>query len=205
MERAKPVCVRALRRRPSDLGCAEMDSLEEKTLHVETVYEGRVVTLKRHRVRLPDGNESWREVVEHPGAVAVLPVLPDGRIWLIRQYRKPAEEVLVEVPAGKLEPGELPEAAVRRELQEETGLAAERLQFLFSFYTSPGFANEIIHLYIAWIGKDGARRPPALDVDEFVQPLALTLEEGLRWVADGRIRDAKTILALQALHMMGKK
>lgn len=182
-----------------------MDSLEEKTLHVESLYEGRIITLKRHRVRLPNGQESWREVVEHPGAVAVLPVLADGRLLLIRQYRKAVEEVLIEVPAGKLESGEAPEVAVRRELWEETGLVAERLEFLFSFYTSPGFANEKIFLYLAWVGNSDVSQPPGLDADEFVQPLRLTLEEGLHWVADGRIHDAKTILALQALQMMRQK
>ncbi len=182
-----------------------MDSLEEKTLYEEELYRGRIITVKRHRVRLPDGRESWREVVEHPGAVAVLPVLHDGRLLLVRQYRKAVEEVLLEVPAGKLDPGEAPEAAARRELWEETGLEAEALQFLFSFYTSPGFADERIFLYLARISQLGPQRPAALDADEFVQPVTITLEEGMRWLAEGRIRDAKTVAALQAWYIMRRE
>ena len=178
-----------------------MDSWEEKTLSVEPVYEGRIINLKRHRVRLPNGEESWREVVEHPGAVAVLPVLSDGRLLLIRQYRKAVEDMLIEIPAGKLEAGELPEAAARRELWEETGYEAEDLEFLFSFYTSPGFANERIYLYLARIGRGVAQQPLSLDADEFLQPVIVTLEEGMRWIAEGKIQDAKTVAAIQAWQM----
>lgn len=183
-----------------------MNTYEEKTLHVETLYSGRMITVKRHQVLLPDGKQGMREVVEHPGAVAVLPILADGHLLLIRQYRKAVEESLIEIPAGKLESGELPEACARRELSEETGLTAEKLQFLYSFYTSPGFANERIYLFLAWIGKDSVQRPPSLDEDEFVEPFAVTLEEGLRWVMDGRIKDAKTALAIQSWNLlqMGK-
>jgi len=180
----------------------EMDSLDEKTVHVEELYRGRIITVKRHRVQLPNGEESWREVVEHPGAVAVLPVLADGRLVLVRQYRKAVEEVLIEVPAGKLEGGESPEEAARRELREETGLEAEQLQLLCSFYTSPGFANERIFLFLARMDEPVPQRSPALDADEFVQPVIITLEEGMRWVKDGRIRDAKTVAALQAWQIM---
>ncbi len=175
-----------------------MNDYQEKTLHVETLYAGRIITVKRHQVLLPDGKHGMREVVEHPGAVAVLPILGNGDLLLIRQYRKAVEESLIEIPAGKLEPGELPEACARRELWEETGLTAKKLQFLYSFYTSPGFANERIFLFLAWIGNDTVQRPLSLDTDEFVQPFTVTLGESMRWVMDGRIKDAKTVLAIQS-------
>ncbi len=126
-----------------------MHKFEEKTIHTEKLFEGKVVRLQIDDVELPNGKTSKREIIKHPGAVAVLALTPENKIVLVEQYRKPMERALVEIPAGKLEPGEKPEVTAVRELEEETGYECNRLDHIISFYTSPGFADELIHLYLA--------------------------------------------------------
>jgi ADP-ribose pyrophosphatase len=175
-------------------GKADKHKYEETTIASNPIFQGRVISVQVDRVRLPDGRTAERELVKHPGAVAVLALL-DGRILVVRQYRKPLERTLIEIPAGKLDAGEEPAAAAARELEEETGWKPKRLTHLTSFYTSPGFADEIIHLYFT---NELERGDAGLDEDEFLDVFSLSLDEAWDAVADGRIRDAKTITAVYA-------
>lgn len=167
---------------------------EEVTISTQPIFEGRVITLQVDEVKLPDGTTGKREIVKHPGAVAVV-ALHEGRLLVVEQYRKAMERTLVEIPAGKLDPGEEPEAAAARELEEETGWKPMQLNKLYSFYTSPGFADEIIHLYFT---DELVRGTESLDEDEFLDCFSLSLEEAWQYVREGRIQDAKTIMAVSA-------
>ena len=145
-------------------------------------------------VLLPDGNKSSREIVKHPGAVAIMAITEDKKIILVEQYRKALERSIIEIPAGKIEPGEPPEETARRELEEETGYTTSSLQYVQSFATSPGFADEVIHLYFAEnIEKMSIKA--TLDEDEFVEVLYVTIEEMESLVTNNKIYDAKTAFA----------
>lgn len=181
-----------------------MKKFEEKTTHTGKIYDGKVVKLQVDDVTLPNGKTSKRELIKHPGAVAIIPITKDNKIVFVEQYRKPLEKSLVEIPAGKLEAGEQPETTAVRELEEETGYTTNTLQFVTSFYTSPGFADEIMYLYIT---KDiiQLENEVAGDEDEFVELIELTLEEAKQYVKDQRIHDAKTnyaVLYLETLERM---
>lgn len=177
-----------------------MSRLEEKTLSTEKIFTGKVISLQVDEVELPNGKTSKREIVKHPGAVAVIAITDENKIVMVEQYRKPLDRVLVEIPAGKLEKGEEPEHTAKRELEEETGYDCESLEWLISFYTSPGFADEIIHLYIAR-GLSKKEDAASLDEDEFVNLLELTLEESVQYVKEQKIYDAKTAYAIQYLQL----
>ncbi|SDC37785.1 ADP-ribose pyrophosphatase [Paenibacillus sp. UNCCL117] len=168
---------------------------EEVTLSTKPIFEGKIISLQVDTVRLPDGGEATREIVKHPGAVAVLALTGDGRMIVVEQYRKPLEKSQVEIPAGKLDAGEDPLEAARRELEEETGYTAGSLRHVASFYTSPGFADELLHLYVAEQLASGVSRP---DDDEFLEAWGVTLEEAKELIRERRISDAKTILAVYA-------
>ncbi len=170
-----------------------MISLEEKTMKSETIFEGRVIRLQIDQVKLPNGETSTREIVKHPGAVSVMALTEENKLVLVRQFRKPLEKAILEIPAGKLEPGEEPKECAFRELEEETGYRAAEMEHLFSFYTSPGFADEYLHLYQAKGLSSGKRK---LDQDEFVELVELTLDECMKRVASGEICDAKTVAAV---------
>lgn len=168
----------------------------EETLATKPIFNGKMIALQVDTVRLPDGRTATREIVRHPGAVAVLALVEGGsRMLVVEQYRKPLEKAQVEIPAGKLEAGEDPLAAAARELEEETGYRAKSLQLLHTFSTSPGFADEIIHLYIADQFEEGTVR---LDEEEFLTCEAISLDEAWQYIRDGRIGDAKTLLAVYA-------
>lgn len=167
---------------------------EEKTIQTEKIFQGNIISLQVDTVTLPNGKQATREIVKHPGAVAVL-ALHDDRMIVVEQYRKPLGRSEVEIPAGKLDPGEEPQRAAERELEEETGYRCDSLRLINSFYTSPGFADEIIHLYLAEGLVPGAMRP---DEDEFLECESITLEEAQQYIAEGKISDAKTILAVYA-------
>ncbi|WP_088007912.1 NUDIX hydrolase [Indiicoccus explosivorum] len=171
-----------------------MKKFEEKTVRSERIYEGKIINLKVDDVTLPNGKETKRELVEHPGAVAVIALTDDRRIVMVEQYRKALERSIVEIPAGKLEPDEKPEICARRELEEETGYTAEKLSHVQSFSTSPGFADEVIHLYAA----EGLSKTSegATEEDEFVELIEVTFEEAEKMMEDGRIYDAKTAFAV---------
>lgn len=175
-----------------------MDHLYEKTTKSTEIYKGKIIDLHLEEVELPNGKTSTREIVTHPGAVAVVPITKDGKIVLVRQYRKALKKVIVEIPAGKLDENEEPEKAAKRELEEETGYLAKELKFLASFYTSPGFADEIIYLYAADKLEKGYANT---DEDEFLDVLEVTLEEAEVMVKEELIHDAKTMYAIQYLNL----
>ncbi|GGK15151.1 ADP-ribose pyrophosphatase [Caldalkalibacillus thermarum] len=170
-----------------------MASFYEKTVHTTPIFQGRIISLQVERVELPNGKTSTREVVKHPGAVAVMPFTNDGRMVVVRQFRKPLEKEIFEIPAGKLEKGEDPALCALRELEEETGYSAQNLQLVTSFYTSPGFADELLYIFEATDLKQGSVRP---DADEFVEMRLISLEEGLKLMETREIHDAKTVFAL---------
>ncbi|WP_079509631.1 NUDIX hydrolase [Mesobacillus jeotgali] len=177
-----------------------MKSLEEKTLKTEKIFTGKVISLQVEDVELPNGKTSKREIVKHPGAVAVIPVTADHKIILVEQYRKALERTIIEIPAGKLEAGEKPEICAARELEEETGYECANMEWLISFYTSPGFADEIIHVYTA-TGLTKKANPAAADEDEFVNLIEVNLEEAIELVKEQKIYDAKTAFAIQHLQL----
>ncbi|WP_066371667.1 NUDIX hydrolase [Neobacillus fumarioli] len=177
-----------------------MTKLEEKTLHSEKIFSGKIIKLELQEVQLPNGKTSKREIIKHPGAVAILAVTDDNKIVMVEQYRKALERTIVEIPAGKLEKGEEPKSCALRELEEETGYECESLELLTSFYTAPGFADELIHIYLAK-GLKKKENAAELDEDEFVNLQELTLDETLQYVKDQKIYDAKTIYAVQYLQL----
>lgn len=172
---------------------AQHDSLYEKTIATKKIYDGKIISVQVDDVELPNGHTAKREIVKHQGAVAVMPITKDGKLIVVRQFRKPLERSIVEIPAGKLERGEDPLECAKRELEEETGFKAKEYKHISSFYTSPGFADELLHLYMATGLVEGECKP---DEDEFVEVMYVTLEEARKLHEAGEIRDAKTVLAL---------
>ncbi|WP_446723487.1 NUDIX domain-containing protein [Olsenella sp. An188] len=166
-------------------------ALAEKPVTEDVAWTGRIFNVDRLRVELPDGRMAIRDVVRHPGAVAVVALTEDGRICLVRQYRTALGRVTVEIPAGKLSPGEDPLECANRELLEETGMTAERIAFLTTIATSDGFCDELIHIYMA-TGISFSRSNP--DADEFINVDLVPLGELVDAVLDGRIEDAKTVV-----------
>ena len=160
---------------------------------VEEVFVGRRFRVVRHTQRLPDGTTAIRETVQHPGAVTVLPVLADGRVCLIRNYRIAVDQTLLELPAGTLEPGEDATACAVRELAEETGFRAGKMEKLTEFFMSPGILNERMHLFLA---TELVAGPAELEAGEEIEPVIATWEEAIAGVRDGQIRDAKTLVGL---------
>jgi ADP-ribose pyrophosphatase len=164
----------------------------------ERLYTGRIVNLDRDTVRFPDGSSGQLEMLRHPGASAVVPFLddpqaPDPRVLLIRQFRHAADDFIWEVPAGRLDPGESPEHAARRELEEETGLRARTVERLTTIYTTPGFTDERIHLFLARDLEDGAQHREA---DEFMELHTLPWSAVMEMVRTGSIQDGKTLTTL---------
>jgi len=166
---------------------------EEKTMKSERVYEGKVINLRVDTVELPDRKYSKREIVEHAGAVAIVAVNPEGKLLLIKQFRKPVEEVLLEIPAGRIEPNENPEHTALRELEEETGFKANKIEKLVQYYSTPGFSNEILHIYLAQELEAGIAKP---DEDEYIETFPMTLEEAMDKIKAGEIKDSKAIIGI---------
>ena len=167
--------------------------LMEKTLSSRRVFDGRLLKVYRDRVELTNGGTSIREFVHHPGGAAVVALDADGNIYLERQFRYPYHKVVLEIPAGKLEPGEDPDHAIQRELSEEIGATAGRWDPLGYIMPSVGYTDEMLYLYLARDLTFGARH---LDQDEFLEPFKVPFAEALAQAADGRINDAKTLAAL---------
>ncbi len=167
---------------------------EEKTISTERIYEGKILNLRRDKVHVTGGNESYREIVEHRGGVAIAAITDDHRMVMVRQFRKAAEKALLEVPAGKIDPGENDHLLVAiRELKEETGYTAARMTHLAAFYTSVGYSTELLHLYLAEGLKPGET---CFDDTEAIEIEEYDLDELKEMVADGKIEDAKTIAAI---------
>jgi ADP-ribose pyrophosphatase len=149
-------------------------------------------------VTLPNGATVEMEIIRHPGAVAIVPLKGDGTVLLIRQYRHAAGGYIYEVPAGKLDPGEEPRDCAARELEEEIGHRASSLTPTLTFFTTPGFTDEVIHLFLATGLTPGTQN---LDHDEVLEVVTMSLDEAIQRIADGTIRDAKTIIGLQAAYL----
>jgi ADP-ribose pyrophosphatase len=168
------------------------EHLAEKKISGEGVYDGIFLKMKRDIVSLPDGQHAVREYLEHPGAVAILAVLDDGRILLERQYRYPIAQAVIEIPAGKLNTGEDPLLCAQRELQEETGYTAKHWSKIRRIHPVISYSTEFIDIYLA----EGLSPGPArLDEEEFLDVFAAPLEELLHWVEMGKITDVKTIIS----------
>lgn len=168
-------------------------NLIEKPLSQEYKYKGKIVNMRVDTALLPNGHTAPREVVEHPGGVCIAALTEEGELLFVRQFRYPFGEVVRELPAGKLEYGEDPLEAGKRELKEETGAVAERYTSLGRLYPSPGYCGEIIHLYLAEGLHFGDAAP---DEDEFLEPERLPLKEAVRAVLAGELPDAKTQVAV---------
>ena len=169
-----------------------MTSLEP-TIASKRIYNGKVVGLRVDTIRLPDGQETIREVVEHGESVAIVPVDTEGNVILVRQYRKPVERTLLEVPAGSVEEGEDPVACAQRELLEETGYSASHIEPIASFYTTPGFCTELMHAYLATGLTAGEAQP---EFDEQITVLPVPLQEIADLIHRREIQDAKSIASL---------
>ena len=170
-----------------------MSDLKESKLSSEAIFQGRLLDVRKDEVELPNGKTSTREWINHPGAVCCVPILPDGKIALIRQYRYPVQEEMIELPAGKLDRGEEPETCAVRELEEEIGYYPGKLSFLTHIHPAIGFANEKMWLYLA---EDLEKTDLKLDEDEFLELIPTYLSEAVQMVWDRKISDVKTIIGL---------
>lgn len=178
------------------------DALHERIRSEETAFAGKIFDVNRLEVELPNGKLSVRDVVRHPGAAAVVALTENGKIVLVRQYRTALDRVTVEIPAGKLSPGEDPLDCARRELKEETGFCAGRIAYLTTIATSAGFADELIHIYLATqLSFEGANP----DDDEFLNVDLVDLPELVDAVLDGAIEDAKTVVGALACDAMARR
>lgn len=171
----------------------------EKQLQTERIYDGKVVKLRLDTVELPSGRQAKREVLEHRGAVCILPVLPDGQIAMIKQWRTAAQEILWELPAGGLEADEAPEDCAARELIEEIGYTAGKLTPLYQCYLAPGYSSEMMWAYL---GEELELVGAQPEDDENIELIIAPLEALLPLIDSGEIRDAKTICALLALYRL---
>ncbi len=162
----------------------------EKT---ETIYQARVFRLCRETVKLPNGVSATLDIIHHPGSSAIVPLLPDGRVVMTRQYRQPLRDFLWEIPAGTLNPGEDPLECAKRELVEEVGYQARQLAKLAEIITAPGYCDERVHIYLATELEPASQN---LDSDEVLEVAHVPLDETLLMIRDGRIRDAMTIVGL---------
>ena len=164
--------------------------LWEKTLESQTLFEGRIVTVKLDKAQLVNGAVVSREVVEHPGGVCILPLFDDGTVSIVRQFHYPFQQVVTELPAGKLEKGEAHRPAALRELEEEVGVTCGKLTYLGCLYLSPGFSSEVLHMYLARELTQGQCHP---DEDEFLEVERIPFAQLFQMVMSGEITDAKTV------------
>ncbi len=167
--------------------------LRERLIRENIVYRGNSVDFRADEILLPNGRRAVREYIDHPGAAAVVPFVTPHTIVLVRQYRFPVRRTTLEIPAGKLDAGEDPGACLRRELREETGYSAGSLRPLITYWPTPAFANEALHVYEAGNLRAGRRNP---DEDEFLEVVAMRFDDALRLVLTGKIRDSKTVIGL---------
>ena len=162
------------------------------------IFRGRIIRLVHRRMVLPNGRRTRFEIVEHPGAVAIVPLFANGDVMLLRQFRPAIQRELYEIPAGTLEPGETPLATARREIVEETGYRARRWRKLGTFYTAPGFCTEKMHLYVA---RDLSPAEAEADADEILRPVRMPLKKAVEMARRGKIKDAKSIAGLMLCHV----
>ncbi len=170
-----------------------MSKLKEKQLSTKQVYHGSFLDVRKDEVELLNGKTSTREWINHPGAACIIPVLPDGKIALIKQYRYPVKAEMIELPAGKLDPGEDPENCARRELEEEIGYITRKLTFVCNIHPAIGFASEKMWIYLA---EELVKTTENTDHDEFLEIMPTDLTEAVKMVWAGKITDVKTIIGL---------
>lgn len=186
---------------PGDEGEHDAE-LHEQILTQETMWSGKIFDVERMEVKLPNGRWSVRDVVRHCGAVAIVALTENGKIALVRQYRTALDRVTVEIPAGKMDPGEEPLDCAKRELKEETGFVAGRIAYLTTIATSGGFTDELIHIYLATqLSFEGAQP----DEDEFLNVELVDVQELVDAVLDGKIEDAKTVVGALACDVMAHR
>ena len=176
--------------------------LTERTVEHTRPYEGVIVRVDLDKALLPNGRTATREVVDHPGGVAVLPMNDDGTVTVVRQYRYPFSQVLTEIPAGKLDPGEEPQAGALRELKEEVGARAGELIDLGAIYPSPGFCREVLYLYLA---RDLTYGDCCPDEDEFLEVARIPFDRLAEQAMSGAIRDGKTVTAVLKAKVLLKR
>ena len=172
---------------------------QEKKVSSRRVFEGRIIRVELDEILLPNGKPGRREVVRHHGGVAVLAIDSNNQVLFVRQYRYPYGEMLLEIPAGKLEPGEDPADCGRRELEEETGCTCGEYAFLAKVYPTPGYVDEVLHLYLA---RDLTATRQRLDEDEFLTVERIPLQRAVALCLDGTITDAKTLVAILKFNEM---
>jgi len=170
-----------------------MTELKESTVSSETVYDGTFLDVRKDIVNLPDGNTSTREWINHPGAACIIPIMSDGKLALIKQYRYPVQSTMIELPAGKLDIGEKPEVCAIRELEEEIGYLADKLTFVTKIHPAIGFANEEMWIFLA---ENLVKSQKNTDHDEFVELMPTPIEDAIRMVWNGAITDVKTIIGV---------
>ena len=170
-----------------------MSRLKETKISSEQKFKGRLIDLYLDQVELPNGETTTREWIDHPGAVCLIPILPDGKICLIRQFRYGPGEEFIEIPAGKLNAGEAPLDCAYRELEEETGYRTNKLTFLTNIHPAIGFSNEKMWMYLA---EELELSKKKLDEDEFLELLPTPLNQAIEWVFSGKITDVKTIIGI---------
>lgn len=170
----------------------EMPDISEKIISANRAYDGKLLKVDEVEIELPNGKGTTHEVIRHPGAVAIVALDKTGKVLLLRQYRTALERVVVEIPAGKIDPGETPEEAVHRELQEETGYTCGEIRRLASIAVAVGYSDEIIHIFMATDIEQGDATP---DEDEFLSIEWVEIESLIESVLDGRIEDSKTVIA----------
>ena len=170
-----------------------MNNIEEKTNSSEVVFQGKLLDVRRDIVILPNGENGTREWIKHPGAVCCIPILSNGKIALIRQYRYSVRKMMIELPAGKLDKNEAPEDCAIRELEEEIGYKANKITFLTNIHPAIGFADEKMWIYFA---EDLEKTNQKLDSDELIEIIPTKLEDALEMVWNGEITDVKTIIGL---------
>ena len=170
-----------------------MSNLKETSISSENVYQGSFLDVRKDTVELPNGKTSTREWIKHPGAVCIIPILPDGNICLIRQFRYGPGEEFIEIPAGKLDKDEDPLDCAHRELEEEIGHRSNKLTFLTNIHPAIGFSNEKMWMYLA---EDLIKTKHNLDPDEFLELSPTSLDDALAWVWSGKITDVKTIIGI---------
>ncbi|EGT2230944.1 TPA: NUDIX hydrolase [Clostridioides difficile] len=175
--------------------------LEEKTISSDRVYTGKVITLKVDTVEIPGQGYQKRELVEVGGAVGIVAITDDNKVVLVKQFRKPIEKPIFEIPAGKLEKNESPKECAERELKEETGYSAKNIKLIHKFFTSVGFSNEIMFVYLATGLTPGENN---LDADEFLDVYEIELEEAYNMVLKNDVEDAKTSIGLLLVKDMFK-
>ncbi len=175
-----------------------MDTLKEIKLKSKAVFDGALLHVRKDEVLLPDGNSSVREYIVHPGAVALIAYLENGHVVLLNQFRYPLQKVFIELPAGKIDPGETPEETGMRELQEETGYKAGRLKHLTTIHPCIGYSDEVIYIYEAFDLEKGEQNT---DDNEFLECFSLPLDEAIQMVLKGEISDVKTMIALMNAKM----